>query len=121
MLAYSEIGKRNGLNSTDAFVATTPLILIPVMAAIILIRSFLKLPSRQILVMLPFLLLLFFLTIIIDSEVKEVTGLSGFAFFPETQIGFYLMLLASLLLPFTKNYRGKRTRKWRTPETEIAV
>ena len=121
LIAFSETGAGYGLNSTDAFVATSPLILIPVTAIIISVRSFLKLPTSKIFTMLPLLLVLFFMTIIVNSEVKEDDSVSGIGLLSQIQIGFYIALLFSVLLPFTRNHRRKKVRKQETTQAQVAL
>jgi energy-coupling factor transporter transmembrane protein EcfT len=119
-MAFSETGVTYGLTSTDAFVATSPLILISFTVIIISIRSFLKLPTRKIYTMLPLLLLLFFMTILIDSEAKDDKRFSGTEFLSQTQVGFYLLLLSAVFLPLTKNHRRKKTRKPENAGPQVA-
>lgn len=121
-LAFSEAKAQTEITFIDVLILITPLIFIPVIAVVILIRSVMQVRIRKSVTGLPLLLLLFFIALL------SFTGNRSTLHFPVSkllfgmQVGFYLTAIASLLLLFTKNKRKhRRKRKTLSSQTATAV
>jgi hypothetical protein len=117
-LALSEVETHADVTIIDVLIVVSPLIFMPIIAIVIAIRSVRRVPVRKTVTALPLVLLVFFCAILsFSSNNSDVHApLPGLLF--DMQIGFYLTVIASLLLVFTKNV-SKRRHKRRSRSSKI--
>lgn len=119
-LALAEPKGHADISQTDALIIILPLVFIPLSALLIFIRSYLHLPTRMTVVVLPFLFLVFFIALLPFSRNINRSDLSFPKILFTMQIGFYVVAISSLLLIFTKNYRKKKVRKVSVPDDLVS-
>ncbi|HZH64408.1 MAG TPA: hypothetical protein VEY10_05895 [Flavisolibacter sp.] len=123
-IAFSEAKSQADITAVDVFVGIAPLVSIPILAIVISVRSAMQLSIRKTVLLLPLVLLIFFFTLLSFTLNSSRIHLSGSKLLSNMQIGFYLAVVASLLLVFTKNWRRhrrKRRKRSATKEVEVAV
>lgn len=120
-LAFQEADKHADITFIDVLILITPLVFIPVTALVIMIRSVTYVPIRKTIIVLPFLLLVFFLAILSFSGNSNSYNLFASTILLNMQVGFYLAGAASLLLIFTKNHSRRHKRKRSRPQTEVVA
>jgi len=119
-IALSEAKTPGEVTLTDVIIVLAPLVIIPISALVIFIRSAIHLSTRKTFISLPFLFLAFFFAVILLSARNISTELSGMGALFNMQLGFYLAAASSALLIFTKNSGKKRAKKFE-PEAETMI
>lgn len=114
-LSLSAAADRSGVTTTDILILDLPLLLLPVTAAGFCLLFVFRIAVRPVYLILPLVFLLFFLTILFRSPGIAADG-GGFR---GLQIGFYLMALSVVALPFTKNAKKKSRKRIRRSATKV--
>lgn len=107
------------LTFADTVVAILPLLLIPAVAAMLLVRSLQRVPVRKTYVTLPLVFLIFFSGIVAWSERHSTDIRSLFDIVKHVRPGYYAAVLCCGILPFTRN--RKRRRHSRRRQTEVTT
>ncbi|MDQ6609017.1 MAG: hypothetical protein M3Y85_04270 [Bacteroidota bacterium] len=120
-LALSEVNTNSDITIIDVYIFNTLLILIPLTALAVFITSLMRKSVRQIVIVLPFLLLVFTLAVLATSEAGG-NNLSVLKLFAGLKVGFYLAAVSSFSLMFTKNRsRRRHRRKKYQAQTKVAI
>jgi len=94
--------------------------MIPFSTAVLLLRTWLRIPTRRVYVAMPLIFFMFFSGLFFTSQ-TSLAGPSSVNLFTPAEFGFYLAAVCSVMLLFTKNQKRKRRRKIETePEKELA-
>lgn len=120
-IAFAETTAHSEITSTDVLILIIPLILVPVTALAISLASWLKVSIRRTFTALPLVCLAGFTIILAISSRNVSAGFSNLSLLLQMGVGFYLALVAALILPFTKNPVRKRIRRRRTELLEPVV
>jgi glucan phosphoethanolaminetransferase (alkaline phosphatase superfamily) len=123
-LALSETTPPTDINLIDVLMILAPLVLIPIIAIVVFIRSYMKASTPTTVTGLPLLFLMFFFGILFFTGNISSISSPAYKFLLKMQIGFYLTVIASLLLLFTRNgrqHRHKRRRQSSLKATAIAA
>src|ERR671912_873499 len=118
--AFLEVNTQNEITETDVLITITPLLFIPFSALFLLVRTAAHVSSRKMYLALPVIFMLFFFGIIFLTSRNSTGGFSSPTVFFQMQPGFYITVLASVLLIYTKN-RRKRRRRRSVQSTETAA
>jgi hypothetical protein len=111
-MALSSTEEQSEISSADIFVAIIPLVLIPLSSIAILVRTYMRRPIRKTFKALPLISLAIF-TFILFLSLRTIvgSGMTSLRILSHFREGFYLIAIASVLLPFTRSpYRRKVNR-----------
>lgn len=97
-LAIYSVSNDAELTFVDLLIVSTPLLLVPLTAIIILYRSLQKKALHHLLLALPFFSLTFFLLLVSFDINKDLAGSGIVSLLKNMRTGFYLAALAALLL-----------------------
>lgn len=117
-IAFAQPEVNSEITLTDVLVAVVPLFFIPLSALGILFLFWMKMPARKTYLALPLFSILTFTGILFTGLNSGSAFSSGRAFLMQMGIGFYIALIAAVLLPFTKRSVRKRARQ---PKSESQV
>ena len=119
-IVRNSINKAYDVTTTDAAIAIGSLLMVPFSAAVLLLRAWLRIPTRKIYVAMPLIFFLFFTGILFASQ-TSLAGPSSVNCFAPAEVGFYLAALCCVLLLFTRNQKRRRRRRIEAePEAELA-
>ncbi len=104
-LAVGSITGESEITLLDLAVVLIPLLLVPLGAALILIRSVKKKPLNSLLLGLPFFSIAFFFLILSFDVNRQVNNTNAFGLLKQMSIGFYIAASASLFLLFSYSRR----------------
>jgi uncharacterized membrane protein YhaH (DUF805 family) len=121
-LAFSAVEGQSEISSIDVFIAVVPLVLIPVSALAILVRTSLRKTTRKTIKALP-LICLFIFTVILFMSLRSISGggRSSLRILSHMQGGYYVVAVASLLLPFTKAPYKRRSKKQQATAVQVPL
>jgi len=120
-LAFSSTDDQSEISTADVFIATVPLILIPVSSIAILIRTYMRRHLRIIFKALPLICLAVF-TVLLFLSLRTIAGggMSSLRILSHLREGFYITAVASVLLPFTKSPYRRKVKRVRERKAEVA-
>ena len=110
-LAFLETKDHSEVTSTDVLITIVPLLLVPLSALVIVIRTAVHLPTRKTYLGLPLIFLIFFFVILLPGGSTISGKFSDPKVLLEMQAGFYLAATAAVLLLFTRSFKRKRQRR----------
>jgi len=119
--AFKNLEGQTEITTMDVWVTIIPLLLIPISAAAILVRSYYKLSTRKTYMFLPAVCFGFFTVILFFSQKSGGAVFSGRVVLMEMTIGFYLTAIGCAILPFTKTPRRRKSEKPVSGEMEMAL
>ncbi|RYZ30036.1 MAG: hypothetical protein EOO10_04240 [Chitinophagaceae bacterium] len=120
-LAFSSTDDQSEISTADVFIATIPLILIPVSSIAILVRTYMRRQLRQTFKALPLICLAVF-TILLFLSLRTIAGggMSSLRILSHLREGFYITAIASMLLPFTKSPYRRKVKRVQEQKAEAA-
>jgi hypothetical protein len=96
--AIDSVGSDSEITLMDIFIVLLPLLLVPLAAAIILFRAIRRMAPNSLLLGLPFFSIAFFFLILSFDVTRQVNNGNVFRLLKQMSVGFYIAILASLLL-----------------------
>ena len=119
--AFSFAEDQSEISSADVLIAVVPLVLIPLSSVLIMVQTYLRKVIRQSIKALPFICLSLF-TVILFLSLRTLvgSGMTTLRILSHLGAGFYLTLIASALVPFTKSPYRRKTRRVAVAEAEVA-
>lgn len=109
-IVRNSIDKAYDITNTDAVIAISLLLLIPFSTAVLLLRTWLCIPTRRVYVAMPLIFFMFFSGLFFATQ-TSLAGPSSVNLFTPAEFGFYLAAACSVMLLFTKNQKRKRRKK----------
>lgn len=120
-LAFSSAGEQSEISSADVFIAIVPLVLIPLSSLAIIILTSMRRILRKTFKALPFICLCIF-TLILFLSLRTIggSGMSSLRTLSHLSVGYYLVAICSIFLPFTKSPYRRKLRIKRKMKAEAA-
>jgi hypothetical protein len=120
-LAFSSADEQSEISSADVFIAVVPLVLIPLSALAIIILTSMRRVIRKTFKALPFICLAIFTFILFLSlRTIEGSGMSSLRTLSHLGVGYYLVAICSVFLPFTKSPYRRKMRIQREMQAKAA-